>query len=115
MDADISLEHGSGLLYHPLHPLRHEIRLLKFTHNQTNIDSPIGSTQIPELNIYNAFLEDNPEYIALSYTWGDPHKTVTVRVNNNIVLVTKNLYSALVHLADDIGSQSIWIDALYIN
>lgn len=74
-------------------------------------------------------LDSYPDYIALSYTWGDPMDTVPVLGDGKIVDVTRNLKNALWQLREDRKkivrqkhsglrcSQSLrfWIDALCIN
>jgi hypothetical protein len=75
---------------------------------------------------------------ALSYTWGDPHKTCSIRIDGHDFPVTANLEAALRHvrnlhknaiqsrlsvamaamaarMADKIVTSSWWIDAICIN
>jgi hypothetical protein len=74
-------------------------------------------------------LDNLPDYIALSYTWGDPLDTVSVLGDGKIVKVTRTLKNALWQLREDRKgllrqkypgvrrSQSLrlWIDAVCIN
>src|SRR5690242_3287097 len=74
-------------------------------------------------------LDNCPDYIALSYTWGDPMDTVPVLGDGKIINVTRSLKNALWQLREDRKrlvrqkhsglrhSQSLrfWIDALCIN
>lgn len=70
-------------------------------------------------------LHDNPEYTALSYTWGDPSPAslLTVKedindsVNNSEVVlhITKSVEIALQHLRDSTSIVALWIDQLCIN
>jgi hypothetical protein len=43
-------------------------------------------------------LDQNPKYVAVSYTWGDPTRKRPLVVDNEFLEVTENLYSALQHL-----------------
>ncbi|KAF5013065.1 hypothetical protein FDECE_892 [Fusarium decemcellulare] len=54
-------------------------------------------------------------YSALSYTWGDESIRETIIVDGLRTSVTKNLYSALVHLRDPVSARMLWVDALCIN
>ncbi|KAK4445233.1 HET-domain-containing protein [Podospora aff. communis PSN243] len=58
------------------------------------------------------------DFVALSYTWGDPARTRSIRMNDLTIDVTLNLYEALLALRSRPFIQSgwkIWIDALCIN
>jgi hypothetical protein len=58
------------------------------------------------------------DYVALSYSWGNPHETRSIFVNEHRVEVTKNLESALRILREKgplRAGVKIWIDALCIN
>ena len=60
-------------------------------------------------------LDNNPQYEALSYTWGDMADTRDIRVDGKSFTVTKNLFVALQHLRSRSSPRVIWIDALCIN
>ncbi|KAF1978376.1 heterokaryon incompatibility, partial [Bimuria novae-zelandiae CBS 107.79] len=58
------------------------------------------------------------DYVALSYTWGDPKETREIVVNGKSVQVTVNLEAALRALRDKAPVKAglkLWIDALCIN
>jgi hypothetical protein len=58
------------------------------------------------------------DYMALSYTWGDPSKIREILVNGRVMRVTENLEACLRVLRDKPYIQKgwkIWIDALCIN
>jgi hypothetical protein len=58
------------------------------------------------------------DYVALSYTWGDPKETREIFVNGKSVQVTVNLEAALRVLrgkAPVKAGLKLWIDALCIN
>jgi hypothetical protein len=54
-----------------------------------------------------------PEYVALSYCWGDPSITKEISVNGVTVQVTSNLESALRHIF--CHYKCLWVDAICIN
>ncbi|RAH52185.1 HET domain protein [Aspergillus piperis CBS 112811] len=54
-------------------------------------------------------------YEALSYVWGSQSETHTITVNGCELHVTRNLYTALIHLRDNQLERILWIDAICIN
>jgi hypothetical protein len=69
-----------------------------------------------ECVIQNASLDqDDLEYEALSYVWGDDSVRVPIWVNSRKTEVTINLEQALRHLRSEDNSITIWADALSIN
>jgi hypothetical protein len=62
----------------------------------------------------HAYLDDPPQYHALSYCWGDPHMTVPIQVNGKPKRVTTNLEAALRELRAQ-KIEKVWVDALCIN
>jgi len=55
-------------------------------------------------------------YRALSYVWGSPRITRSIRLNHRTYPVTVNLESALRHLREIYREGvTIWIDALYVS
>ena len=61
-------------------------------------------------------IDECPKYTALSYTWGQPHRTkdVLVETSSQYIKVTENLHAALVHLRRGVPVK-LWIDAICIN
>jgi hypothetical protein len=58
------------------------------------------------------------DYVALSYTWGDPTKTKEIFVNGKSVQVTVNLEHALRILRNKLPMRvgvRLWVDALCVN
>lgn len=93
-------------IYQPLsHPS--EIRIAELLPGQ--VHDPISC------RLRHRLLDDSPSYDALSYAWGDPEDTETIRLDNIDHQATKNLCSALQHLRSTADSIYIWIDALCIN
>jgi hypothetical protein len=62
-----------------------------------------------------ALLDNNPEYEALSYAWGDIEDTLPIEVEGSVVQITSNLHSALKHLRFNELERTLWVDALCIN
>lgn len=100
-------------LYSPLQQVCKEIRFLRIL--------PGSLEDEVQCILEVASLQDDPQYYALSYTWGDPKDTRQIMVNGAARDVTRNLESALRHLRSletsliDLDNVPIWIDALCIN
>lgn len=62
-----------------------------------------------------ASFDDDPNYTALSYVWGDPRETTPILVNNIETRVTVNLEAALRHIRRSSHIVVLWVDALCIN
>lgn len=68
-------------------------------------------------------LTDSPKFAALSYVWGDEKSldhTLAISTTRNRGTVwklnlTKNCHSALVHLRQQFGAMTIWVDSICIN
>lgn len=71
------------------------------------------------LETFNDDAPPIPNYIALSYTWGDDTVKKPIRVNDGMFNVTSNLEIALRYLRKSrsfpILSERLWIDAICIN
>jgi hypothetical protein len=74
---------------------------------------------IIQCQLFNYTLEDLGErthpYDALSYVWGEPDKTLPIRVDNLDLPVTQNLHEALTRLRYCNFDRIIWVDAVCIN
>src|ERR1700760_4988968 len=60
-------------------------------------------------------LSDVPEYEALSYAWGNPHKDHSIICEGNSLLITPSLHDALTHLRYRDVPRLLWADAICIN
>ncbi|SPJ84240.1 related to heterokaryon incompatibility protein [Fusarium torulosum] len=58
---------------------------------------------------------DKIPYQALSYTWGDPTKVLSIDCNGENMQIASNLHQALLHLRHPRRTRILWIDALCIN
>ncbi|KAK4221149.1 heterokaryon incompatibility protein-domain-containing protein [Podospora fimiseda] len=95
-----------------------EIRLLKI---KPSADKP----QKIQCELKSARLADNPNYIALSYTWGpstpeakaptDPQ--LSIICNGYSLQITPNLHDFLLHARQDplLNTRHFWIDSISIN
>jgi hypothetical protein len=104
---------GNGSLYTTLDTSRDEIRLLEITSVE-----PV----VCKLSIVS--LLDEPEFSALSYTWGDASVTEPIIVEGQSIAVTTSLTHALKAVyfqwtegccSDDNSGHRIWVDAVCIN
>lgn len=85
-----------------------EIRLVRYSNSAT-------STEV-ELVLSRASLNSLPSYHALSYLWGDPTPTKTIRINGRPLPIADNLYQAILHLRRGGDAREwLWIDAICIN
>jgi Heterokaryon incompatibility protein (HET) len=92
--------------YAPLNSGSQEIRILSIS----------GSRSIEvECSLEHASLMGDSPYDALSYTWGDLSDTSSIKLNQQLFPVTKNLAIALQHLREEKKTVKIWIDAVCIN
>jgi hypothetical protein len=96
--------------YKPLNPLTKEIRLIA-------IESSKDPDKEVRCKMFHRRLEDAGEYIALSYTWGDPSQRCSIWVNGRRVDVTRNLEQALRQLRKFPNPDGLpfWADAVCIN
>jgi hypothetical protein len=99
--------------FQPLARERREIRLITL--------SPRGPSEIEKIevvrcSIKHASLDDQDDYVALSYTWGDPNNTLPILVDGATLPVTVNLAGALQQFQPAAGEPSItmWVDAVCI-
>ncbi|KAH7253243.1 heterokaryon incompatibility protein-domain-containing protein [Fusarium solani] len=93
--------------YKPLDTGKSEIRVLKL---------PANSSENFEL--ITVSLDDDLEYAALSYLWGDPQDQEIITVQGHEVRATKNLAVALSRLRrgeSSLGTDRVWADAICID
>jgi hypothetical protein len=125
----------SSFVYEPVDSNEHEIRLLKILPLQRNsteasltdparlMSSPFASApeEIVTCTLEVVSLHKCPNYLALSYTWGDPKilKSIQIKSVNDkskrTFEVTVNLDTALRHIRQERNPVCIWADAICIN
>ncbi|CAG9982352.1 unnamed protein product [Clonostachys byssicola] len=102
-----------------------EIRLLRISslaHSDENHESWSSSTTAPtgeplclSFHVVSLAQTQIPNFVALSYAWGDVEKTVDVQVSGHPVRITRNLYDIIQCLSLDECPDFFWIDAVCIN
>lgn len=100
-----------GYIYQALQRSKTEIRLLKLLAGDENAEH----RHIPACDLFHISLHERPKFSALSYVWGAATDRRVILVQNSAVLVTKNLYDALMALRRPKEDLVIWVDALCIN
>ncbi|KAH7350762.1 heterokaryon incompatibility protein-domain-containing protein [Rhexocercosporidium sp. MPI-PUGE-AT-0058] len=75
---------------------------------------PERKTRI-KCEIIHASLENCPEYIAISYAWGDAGNTRKIQLEGFLVSISVSLYGALDALRQKDRSILVWVDALCID
>jgi len=98
---------ASHKIYAPLAPGHLVVRFLCIQKgNQQDIVS---------CTVFEAHLDDNAEFEALSYVWGDLRETSNIFLNGEPFNITTNLEMALRQLRSDTEDRNLWVDALCIN
>ncbi|KAF1807916.1 hypothetical protein P152DRAFT_463055 [Eremomyces bilateralis CBS 781.70] len=97
--------------YRILQRSRGEVRLLKLLPYDGNDKLKF----IPTCNIFHVSLHTKPRFTALSYVWGAAADSRLILLENSPVLVTKNLYDAMMALRPTNEHIIMWIDSLCIN
>lgn len=59
-------------------------------------------------------LGEDPEYEALSYTWGHPKPELSITMTGEDAKIRTNLYHALRQLRRTDRPRKLWVNALYI-
>ncbi|KAI1424337.1 heterokaryon incompatibility protein-domain-containing protein [Xylaria sp. FL1777] len=95
-------------IYRPLNLEREVIRLLRL-HPSKSFDDVL------QCSLFHAYLNDIPEYEALSYVWGPLKFTQHILVDEKPFNITENLESALRYLRHASADRILWVDALCIN
>lgn len=98
---------ASTFPYKPLRESKDEIRLL--------IIDPGQPLDPITCQLSHCSLSLNPQYSALSYTWGSVEDPMTISVEDCDFQVTQNLYKALQQLRSTTSRRTFWIDAVCIN
>ena len=122
MAANLLTNVANGAIYQPLNRSSQDIRLLLL--ESGHLEDPISCSLR-----YVSLDRDEVKYEALSYCWGDPTNTMTIKLstpNSNSqkrpelaafnIQVTSTIHAALRSLRRDDGqSRQLWVDAICIN
>lgn len=68
-----------------------------------------------QLKMFEASLDNNVEYTALSYARSERRGIAIIRCNGQQLLITQSLLSALFQFRSEKNSMLFWIDAVCIN
>ncbi|EXJ53427.1 uncharacterized protein A1O5_13295 [Cladophialophora psammophila CBS 110553] len=102
----------SSKLYQPIHPWQTRIIIIRPGEAGDPLDCELQTVDlIAKEGVVVPAWSSIVSYDALSYSWGYPEFTATIRCNGTDVLVTQNMLEALVCLRYRHGSRHIWIDA----
>lgn len=93
--------------YAPLDDMKRQVRLMHVL--------PGTSRRRPRCRIQIASLDENPQFVALSYAWGTSKNRKRIEVDGRALFVTKNLFEALVQIQCDLEPYDkllLWADAV---
>ncbi|KAI3319452.1 HET-domain-containing protein [Xylariaceae sp. AK1471] len=106
----------SRLEVHAVQPPLKSIRLLKLLSSTDITNRNTTSTDVtPKYSAEDFPYVHYPEYIALSYVWGEENLTSTICVNGENVQVRTNLFQALSTIKESDPDAYLWADAICIN
>ena len=95
------------MIWSPLKQERGEIRLLTLC--------PGNFEQDIQCKLRIVSLDQHPNYVALSYCWGDPNDRATISLNEQDHPVTSSLATALRYVRRNDEEVILWNDATCIN
>jgi hypothetical protein len=110
-DADAE-QLATPYCYCPLLSGPDSIRLLRLLSSKDE-NAPIRC-QLFTYSLQESYKGTHP-YDALSYVWGKLDEFRYIRIDEHDVLVTPNLYKALLHLRHYSIERILWVDAVCIN
>lgn len=93
-------------------PPENQARLVEATNS---VDSSIPRRFDLQGELKVVSLRDKPEYIALSYVWGDVNRRGTIVLNGVEVGITESLAVALEHLRRNDQPFALWVDAVCVS
>ncbi len=106
-DATLAKFEHLDLDYKPLSIAKQEIRLIVL--KPTEDDAEVLRCSLKHFAHAQA-----PEYVALSYCWGDSTKKLAIWIDGRCIYVNENLGEALYVLRGQ-GFRRLWVDAICIN
>lgn len=100
--------------FKPLDVAKKEFRLINLK-SRSSSTQPHSEDAPLQCTTFHAVHADQPEYQAVSYTWGDAPNKIAIFVDNQEVKITRNLRDVLLAIRKDDENLIIWVDALSIN
>jgi hypothetical protein len=76
---------------------------------------PATETDPLTCSLEHCDLDDDPNYEAVSYVWGDSDLSCLITCDSKVVPVTRSLHQALRRVRSPMQLRTIWIDGLCIN
>lgn len=98
--------------YKPLLPGLGSIRLLRVLPSQS--DDAVVQCQLLNCSLQKSNTQADP-YDALSYVWGNQDETCPIGIDGSDLLVTLNLYRALMQLRHRYIERIMWVDSVCID
>ncbi|KAK1545611.1 hypothetical protein CPAR01_03113 [Colletotrichum paranaense] len=75
-----------------------------------------GTQESPIQGVFSvATLDDGPDYLCISYVWGDASDTKNIAVDGKDFKITTSLFSVLRRIRSEQEYLTVWADALCIN
>jgi hypothetical protein len=108
---DLLSSFQSRFEYAPLDPLKSEIRLLEILPISKHT---VAESDCVECRLFNISLDEQPEYEALSYTWGPQNDMCSILLNGHNFKISRNLEAALIKLRAS-TPRTLWVDAICID
>ncbi|KAI9927022.1 hypothetical protein MW887_003403 [Aspergillus wentii] len=96
------------LEYFPLDSERNEIRLL-------TIFPSVWTKSTIRCSLEAVSLDDNPDFEAISYVWGDASNKTDIIINDALLYVTLSVETSLRLLRDSHQQRAVWIDFVCID
>ncbi|ORY16942.1 heterokaryon incompatibility protein-domain-containing protein, partial [Clohesyomyces aquaticus] len=80
---------------------------------------PGNEEDIIRCKFHRSSLRDKPDYVALSYRWGDASTTANIHLDGTSFSIRQNLWNFLhqyrIHMSQSTEKTIFWIDALCID
>ncbi|KAI1073493.1 heterokaryon incompatibility protein-domain-containing protein [Whalleya microplaca] len=96
-------------------PLNQEDREFRLLRIHECLPDNKGQPSTIELTFDHYSLNNPPEYVALSYVWGNSEERANISINGVPTTIRTNLHYALLQLRQDQMSSWLWVDAICIN
>ncbi|KAK7999040.1 hypothetical protein PG991_014715 [Apiospora marii] len=103
----LSQERATEFAYRRLRDRRDCIRVLDILPGTG--DQPI------QCSLTEVKLSDKPQFMALSWIWGDWTSPATIHVDDSKILMTRNCAAAISHVRDTRAPKRIWIDYVCVD